>query len=82
MLLTSACSLVKQVSDHSCAVHSGMRLGELIGSPPINSEGGHFTQCPSCATWIDCRNLGELLAHEDWCTRDHNTPPMPGHWPS
>ena len=54
------------------------KLGELISGPPINRETDFFVQCPSCATWIDCRDLGELLAHEDWRSRDHNTSPMPG----
>jgi hypothetical protein len=62
-------------------VHHGMRLGELIGSPPVNQETDFFIQCPSCTTWIDCRNLGELLAHEDWCNQDGNTVPMPGRGP-
>ena len=57
------------------------RLGELIGSPPIESEADHFIQCPACSTWIDCRDLGELLAHEDWCSRHGNTSPMPGRGP-
>jgi hypothetical protein len=50
-----------------------MRLGELIGSPPINSETDFLIQGPCCTTWIDCRDLGELRAHEDWCNRDQNT---------
>jgi hypothetical protein len=49
---------------------------EVIGGPPIESEADHFIHCPACGTWIDCRNLGELLAQEDWCTRDGNRIPM------
>jgi hypothetical protein len=40
---------------------------QIIGGPPIQSEADHFVHCPSRGTWIgiDCRDLGELLAHED-----------------
>lgn len=49
---------------------------ELIS--PVNSEIDYFIQCPCCKTWLDCRDLGELFAHEKWCVQDENTSPMPG----
>jgi hypothetical protein len=55
------------------------RPGEVIAGLPIEPESDHFFQCPRCGTWIDCRWLGELLSHEDWCTCLGNTTPMPGH---
>jgi hypothetical protein len=42
--------------------------GEVIAGPPIQSEADHFFTCPRCGSGIDCRQLGELRAHEDWCT--------------
>lgn len=62
-------------------VHSCMRLCEIIGSPLINTETDFFIQCPCCTTWLDCRDLGDLLAHEDWCSQDQNNSPMPGRGP-
>jgi hypothetical protein len=53
-------------------------LHEVIGGPAIICESDHFLHCPSCGSWLDWHKLGELLAHEDWCSRDHHTTPMPG----
>jgi hypothetical protein len=50
-----------------------MRLGELIGSPPTD----FFIQWPLCTTWIDCGDLGELLARGQ-LQSDKNTFPLPG----
>ena len=46
---------------------------EVIGGPPVTSAADHFIQCPACGSWLDCRNLGDLLAHEGWCSRHHHT---------
>jgi hypothetical protein len=54
---------------------------QVIGRPPIETEAGHFIHCPCCGTWIDCRSLGELLEHEDWCSCDHHTTSMPSQGP-
>jgi predicted RNA-binding Zn-ribbon protein involved in translation (DUF1610 family) len=51
---------------------------QVIGGRPIETEADHFFHCPRCGTWIDCRRLGELLAHEQWCTAQRNTTSMPG----
>ena len=48
-----------------------------IAMTPIEGEADHYLRCPRCGTWIDCRKLLELLAHEDWCTVARNTHPMP-----
>jgi hypothetical protein len=39
-------------------------LGRTVGQPPAN-EADHFIQCPVCRTWIDMRDLGQILEHED-----------------
>ena len=38
--------------------------GRPHGEPPAN-EADHFIQCPVCRTWIDMRDLGQILEHED-----------------
>jgi hypothetical protein len=53
-------------------------IAEVIASPSIGANADHFFNCPWCGTWIDCRHLGEVLPHEDWCTAQGNTTPMPG----
>jgi CRISPR/Cas system type I-B associated protein Csh2 (Cas7 group RAMP superfamily) len=37
--------------------------GRPRGEPPAN-EADHFIQCPVCRTWIDMRDLGQVLEHE------------------
>jgi len=56
-----------------------MKQGYAFAGPPIESEADHIIQCLACGTRFDPRQLGELLRHEDWCTRDGNETPMPGH---
>jgi hypothetical protein len=43
------------------------RRGEIIGQrvggePKDKSE--HFIRCPDCGTWIDMRDLGQVLEHQ------------------
>jgi hypothetical protein len=58
------------VDDHS--------LSEVVFSPSVSGEADCFFQCLKCKTWMDCRNLAELIAHEAWCTDGKNRHPMPG----
>jgi hypothetical protein len=51
---------------------------EIIFGPSIAGEADSFFQCAKCKTWIDCRQLEELIAHEAWCTGGKNRTPMPG----
>ena len=52
--------------------------GRRVGEPP-KKETDHFIQCAVCRTWIDMRDLGQILEHEDMdCvsrrgTADHET---------
>jgi Zn-finger nucleic acid-binding protein len=35
------------------------------GEPADERE--HFDQCPDCGAWLDLRELGQVLAHEEAC---------------
>jgi hypothetical protein len=37
---------------------------EVIGGSPIEREADHFILCTACGSWLDCRDLGELLAQD------------------
>ena len=37
-----------------------------IGEEPAN-ELEHYVQCLDCGTWLDCRELGEVIEHEETC---------------
>ena len=52
--------------------------GKVIGGQPIESEADHFIRCPVCGTLLDCRELGDVLLHEEW-HNGGNVGPMPGH---
>jgi hypothetical protein len=38
-------------------------IGKRVGSEPTN-EVEHFIRCPRWGSWIDCRDLGQVLEHE------------------
>jgi len=31
----------------------------------VNDESEHFVTCPDCGVTLDCRRLGDVLAHEE-----------------
>jgi hypothetical protein len=39
-------------------------MGERIDGPPL-SEAEHFHKCEACGGWIDMRDLGAVLDHEE-----------------
>jgi len=39
-------------------------IGERLGGEP-QDEREHFIKCPACGRWLDMRDLGEVLAHEE-----------------
>jgi hypothetical protein len=39
----------------------GAYLGRPIGDQP-KDEAEHFIKCRACGGWIDCRDLGQVLA--------------------
>jgi len=41
-------------------------IGERLGGEP-QDEREHFIKCPTCGRWLDMRDLGEVLAHEQAC---------------
>ena len=41
---------------------------ERVGGEPAD-EREHFIQCPDCSEWIDMRDLGAVLAHEETCAQ-------------
>ena len=41
----------------------GRYIGKRDGPPPAD-ELEHFIQCGECGAWLDCRDLGDVLAHE------------------
>lgn len=42
----------------------GKYLGKLSSGREPEDEREHFIRCPACGGWIDCRDLGEVFAHE------------------
>lgn len=44
-------------------IPKGVFVGKRLGDPPAD-EADHFIQCAACGGWIDCRDLGEVFAHE------------------
>ena len=38
--------------------------GRPVGEPPTG-EADHFIQCPVCTEWIDMRDLGQVIEHEE-----------------
>jgi hypothetical protein len=40
----------------------GTYIGRPVGEPP-KDEAEHYIRCPGCGGWIDCRDLGQALAH-------------------
>jgi hypothetical protein len=51
---------------------------QVLSGPPIETEADHFLRCPTCGTWLNCRRLGDLLDHEEWCTHGGNISTRPG----
>ena len=41
----------------------GKYVGNFQGEPPAD-EAEHFIKCDTCGGWIDCRDLGDVFAHE------------------
>jgi hypothetical protein len=37
-------------------------MGRPVGEPP-KDEAEHYIRCPGCGAWMDCRDLGQVLAH-------------------
>ena len=48
-------------------------IGERLGAEP-QDEREHFIKCPACGRWLDMRDLGEVLAHEQECDRSPAPP--------
>lgn len=42
--------------------------GYRIGPQPTD-ETEHFIKCPDCGRHLDMRDLGEILIHEEECTK-------------
>ena len=45
-----------------------MRRGKIIGErvdKPDASEAEHFMQCPVCGGYVDMRDLGQVLEHDE-----------------
>lgn len=42
-------------------------LNRIKGVPrdPPADEREHFIQCTDCGQWMDCRDLGDVLHHEE-----------------
>ena len=58
-------------------VPRGKHIGKPVGAPPTN-EADHFIQCPVCTEWIDMRDLGQVIEHEDKdCARQGVTAQKP-----
>ena len=55
------------------------RKTQIIGKPrdgePLEGEAGHFIKCPACGRWLDMRDLGQVLAHEQDCDGTSAPPP-------
>jgi hypothetical protein len=51
---------------------------EIISGPPIGSEADYLLQCAACCSCSTAADFGDLLMHEEWCSRDGNRMPMPG----
>jgi hypothetical protein len=41
----------------------GTYIGRPVGEGP-KDEAEHFIRCHGCGGWIDCRDLGQVFAHE------------------
>lgn len=40
----------------------------------MTDDSDHFIRCPVCGEWIDCRDLGSVIAHEEGCPGPEKSP--------
>jgi hypothetical protein len=54
----------------------GTVIGKRVGVQPTD-EAEHFFKFEMCGGWLDMRDLGTVLDHEDSCLIQHRQPRRP-----
>jgi hypothetical protein len=62
--LNRAAARMIKIARMARMIPRGTVMGERIDGPPL-SEAEHFWKCEACGGWIDMRDLGAVLDHEE-----------------